>query len=319
VKVSVCLITYNHERFIAQALDSVLMQTGVEFELVVGDDCSTDGTRALLLDYQRRHPNRLRLLLPEQNQGMLPNFTRTIQACKGEYVALLEGDDYWTDPTKLRKQAAYLDAHRDCVLCFHTVAELDESAVTPSRYYPPHGQRKATYSLDDLLVINPMHTCSVMFRNGLIDTFPSWFYRLRLGDWALHLLHAQYGSAGYLPEVMAVYRRHSGGEWSTQSQLRRAGAIMTMLGYFDHHTGGCHRRAVRRSFSRLYYHLATECFRAGDQVLGRQYALRRLSMHPFNGDATDRHVPLTLFMLLAPGVYLTLKALRDRLPDQDAS
>ena len=319
MKVSVCVITYNHERFIAQALDSALMQTGVEFELVVGEDCSTDGTRAILLEYRRRYPDKLRLLLPEQNLGMLRNFTETIQACHGQYVALLEGDDYWTDPQKLRKQVSFLDARPDCVLCFHTVAELEEGQAQPSRNYPPDGQRKALYTVEDLLVLNPMHTCSVVFRGGLVPHFPDWFYQLRLGDWTLHLLNTQYGHAGYLRECMAVYRLHSGGEWSTVSQLRRAQAIMRMLGYFDYHTHGQYRRSVQRSFSRLYYNLASEFFRLGDEEHGRRYALRRLTLHPLNGDQSDRHVVLTLLMLAMPRLYRRVKQIRNRLPDQHAS
>ena len=98
IKVSVCMITYNHERFIAQAIESVLMQeTDFRVELVIGEDCSTDGTRAIVREFGERFPERIRLLLPEHNLGMMPNFVATLSACRGQYVALLEGDDYWTD------------------------------------------------------------------------------------------------------------------------------------------------------------------------------------------------------------------------------
>ena len=104
VKVSVAMITYNHERFIAQAIESVLMQqTDFAVELVIGEDCSTDKTRAIVCAYGERYPERIRLLLPERNQGMIPNFVATMNACQGQYIALLEGDDYWTDRIQAAK------------------------------------------------------------------------------------------------------------------------------------------------------------------------------------------------------------------------
>lgn len=108
MKVSVLMITYNHEKFIAQAIDSILMQqVNFDYEIVIGEDCSTDGTRAIVIQYQKEYPDKIRLLLPEENLGMHKNFVQTFRACQGEYIALLEGDDYWTSPRKLQKQVDF--------------------------------------------------------------------------------------------------------------------------------------------------------------------------------------------------------------------
>ena len=108
--VSIIMITYNHERFIAQAIEGVLMQeTGFPFELVIGEDCSTDGTRAVCEKYAREHPDRIRLLPAERNLGMNLNARRTLRACRGKYIANCEGDDLWTDAGKLQRQAEYLE------------------------------------------------------------------------------------------------------------------------------------------------------------------------------------------------------------------
>src|SRR3954467_10474897 len=131
-KVSVAMITYNHEAFIAQAVESVMMQeTGFPYELVISDDCSSDRTRQLAREFQRRYPDRIRLLLPETNLGMMNNFVQTLRACTGDYIALLEGDDYWLDAAKLEKQARLLDAPPEFPACF-TRARIIEC-------YPPHG------------------------------------------------------------------------------------------------------------------------------------------------------------------------------------
>jgi glycosyltransferase involved in cell wall biosynthesis len=120
MKVSVLMLTYNHEAYVAQALESVLMQqTDFAYEIVLGEDCSTDHTREIVIDFQRQFPEKLRLLLPAQNLGMHQNFMQTLNACTGKYIALLEGDDCWTSPYKLQRQADYLDRNNDFAICFH--------------------------------------------------------------------------------------------------------------------------------------------------------------------------------------------------------
>jgi glycosyltransferase involved in cell wall biosynthesis len=228
MKVTVSLITYNHAPFIAQAIESVLMQqTGFDFELLIGEDASTDGTRQIVRDYQARYQGRIRLLLNDRKNVLYVNgkptgkwnFVNNIRNTRGEYIALLDGDDYWTSPLKLQKQVEFLDSNRDCALCFHNVRILNEA--DPGRQELNHTQpMRARYDIEDLLRGNFMHTCSVMFRSRLFEDFPSWFFQCPLGDWPLHVLNAQHGRIGYLDEVMAVYRKHGKGVWSRQSRLQ---------------------------------------------------------------------------------------------------
>jgi glycosyltransferase involved in cell wall biosynthesis len=114
------MLTYNHEAWIASAIDSALAQS-VPFsvEILVADDCSTDGTREIVREYAERHPETIRTFLPDQNLGVAGIWLRAARQCRGEYVAILEGDDYWTSPEKLARQVALLDSHRDWVSCFH--------------------------------------------------------------------------------------------------------------------------------------------------------------------------------------------------------
>ena len=118
--VSVCCITYNQERFLTQAVESVLMQeTDFDVELIIGEDCSTDTTRTIALTYERRYPGRIRVLTPDANLGIMRNLMATFAACHGEYIAFLEGDDYWIDPTKLQRHVDALRANGNCALCGH--------------------------------------------------------------------------------------------------------------------------------------------------------------------------------------------------------
>ncbi len=125
--VSVRLVTYNHEKWIAQCLESILMQrTDFPFEVIVGEDCSTDGTLEIVLAYAERHPDKIRVLPAEANLGAMTNSYRVQQACRGKYHAMIEGDDYWIDPLKLQKQVDFMEANPDMTLCFHNVFVVND-------------------------------------------------------------------------------------------------------------------------------------------------------------------------------------------------
>ena len=221
-KVSVEVITYNHAKFIAQALESVLDQkTNFEWEIVIGDDYSTDGTRAILQSYARQYPDRIRLLLHPWRLGPHKlglegknNLLATYRACRGEYVALLEGDDYWTDERKLEKQVGFLDSHPNCSLCCHAVA-VEYSGMRAEHWGPAIGPSvERIYSVVDLLRLETkpqMAAPSMLFRRKALRQVPTWFNDVFNGDYALQVLLAEQGSVGFLPDCMAVHRKHQGG------------------------------------------------------------------------------------------------------------
>ncbi len=264
MKVCVRMITYNHAKYIAQAVESVLMQeTNFPYELIIGEDCSTDGTRDIVVDYQRRYPDKIRLLLAEQNLGALENARRTRAASRGQYIALLEGDDYWTSPFKLQKQVDFLDTHSECALCFHaTEVVYEDGSKQPHLFLPPG--RKPTYQLEDLLQGNFMVTCSVMFRNGLVSEIPEWCYHLPIGDWPLNLLHAQHGEIGYLDEALAVYRKHGGGVYTSRSYDRRFDDVVRMYDAFSRHFEHRYDRIITGAKRRHMAELVVEKVKAAD-------------------------------------------------------
>jgi glycosyltransferase involved in cell wall biosynthesis len=215
MKVSICMITYNHERFIAQAIESVMMQVAdFDYELVIGEDKSTDTTREICLAYQAQHPDKIRVLTPETNQGMMHNFVQTYTACNGEYVALLDGDDYWTSPEKLQIQVNFLDTNPGYSMCFTRAACFDNDTGEILYYLPDRPIKNSKLEVADFLGGNFIPTCTVMFRRRLISEIPLWFANLSMGDWPLHILNTLHGPAGYLSEITGYYRLHAASSYS---------------------------------------------------------------------------------------------------------
>ena len=306
-KVSVAMIAYNHERFVAQAIESVLAQK-VDFpmEIVFGEDCSTDNTREIVRSLASDHPERFTLLFPEKNLGMNRNLAATIRACRGQYVALLEGDDYWTDPEKLQRQADYLDAHPECSICFTRATVIDE-ANQPLDIPSPIRAVKPVYPLRDYLARSfQPRTCTVMFRNRLFEDFPDWFYQLPVGDFPLHVLNAQHGDFGLLDRTTSAYRIHPGGiwsmgytptEWSSQTReqsLRNAARMRDLIKIYETvgtHLGADYRPVIREQIG-IFSHLLTVAYRSlGDWPKMRASVRKQLRTLPL-----PQQVPLSALL-----------------------
>jgi glycosyltransferase involved in cell wall biosynthesis len=276
VRVSVAMITYNHERFVARAIESVLMQrTEFRFELLIGEDASPDGTRAIVERYARAHPDRIRVITSERNVGMNRNLARTIEACRGDYIALLDGDDYWTSPDKLRLQVEFLDRRPSFAICFHNVRVVKEPCGAGGRPFNRPDQKPVS-SLEDLFLSNFMATSSVMFRRGLFGTLPEWFFDLEFGDWPLHVLNAQHGAIGYLQPMMSAYRLHSGGAWSGRPATRMLQARLKLFEHLRGHLGKAHSTALCLSASDCSYRIARTHEHEGDLALARRWIRKAL-------------------------------------------
>lgn len=322
--VSVCMITYNHEKYIAQAIESVLMQkTSFKYELVIGEDCSTDGTRAIVCDYVRRYSGRIRLLLPKHNQGMISNFVSTVTACRGRYVALLEGDDYWTDPTKLQRQVDFFESHPDCVICFHTTKVIYEGQDKEPTVYPLSIQREIS-TIEDLLVSSFIPTCSVIFKNGLITEFPDWYFRLPIGDWPLYILLAKFGSIGYVNGEMSVYRVHEDGCFSRMNELMKLAISLRSREIVYENIDKKSRKILGGYIFYNSYWLAKKYFIHMDSENSRTYLKKSLQHISSNKKVPWKDIVGLLIVIYVPFVYkiyqvrkslLTARAERVDVPD----
>jgi glycosyltransferase involved in cell wall biosynthesis len=217
--VSVVLRTYQHAQFIAQAIESVLIQRApFPYEIVIGEDCSSDGTREIVRGYAERHPDLIRAVLPEENVGHGQILLRAIEATHGRYLAYLDGDDYWTAPGKLRRQVEYLEANPDCRSCFHDVSLVYDTAGMPSGSVSP-GFAEAKLGLADIVGECFVPAPSMLFRKEVADGLPAWSFESAWIDWVIHIKAAELGPLGYIAEPMAAYRVHDGGMFSALDRV----------------------------------------------------------------------------------------------------
>ncbi len=217
------MITYNHERFIEEAINGVLMQEGnFDIELVIVNDCSPDKTEEVIFDVLQKHnrASKIKYIKQEKNIGVIPNFTFALQQCTGKYIAICEGDDYWTDSQKLQKQFNFLETNSDYVIHSGNAVQLSEDSNLNGKTLLKD-QIDNSFQLKDFLVGNNIITCTVMFRNIKIE-FPADFNKLTFGDWMLYVVLMKIsGKKVYrAKECFSVYRIHSGGVMSNLNNLK---------------------------------------------------------------------------------------------------
>lgn len=293
VRVSVLVTAYNHESYIARALDGILEQVGAQpWEVLVGDDCSTDGTRAIVRDYARRYPGLVRAVLPEQNLGAagMNLWAELLRQSRGRYIAGMDGDDYWTYPDKLRRQADYLDEHPRCSMVFHNASYVFGESVSDNLYNPP-GQ-SAVLTFDELLTWCPVASCTPLFRREVITPLPGWYFRLPVGDWPLYFMAAEKGEIHYIPDVMGIYRIHSDGEYSKLTPLQQKQQLVDLLEGLAGALPG-RERARRRRLGLALVDLALEQLHRGERrearrLLRRSFLLRPLEPLQLNAGQRER-------------------------------
>lgn len=224
--VSVCIMAYRHVAFIKQCLEGILMQQ-VEFplEILLGEDASDDGSREICLEYAEKYPNKIRLFLHHRENNIRINgapsgrfnFLYNLYSSRGKYVALCEGDDYWTDPHKLQKQFDILEKKTSFSFCFHPVDVSNE--IVGIRYSYPL-PRKQVLHFSDILCKHYIPTCSVFFRREFFPcSIPLFFIHCPMADLPLEYVLASKGAVYCFKEKMGVYRKNLGGITVSKNQI----------------------------------------------------------------------------------------------------
>lgn len=264
----------------------------------MGDDASPDATPRILADLERRHAPKLRAFLRTANLGVNGNLAATLRECRGRYIALLEGDDYWIDDGKLQLQYDFLEAHPDHAICFHPVRTEPGGRMLPRERIPRRS------SLRDLIERgNFIPTASLMFRNRVAqDGFPDWFYELKIGDLPLSVMNARHGDIGFLDRVMAVYRLHAGGTFSAVADEARVREVVKMYAHVNDYLDRRFDRAIGGIQS---YWQAVERFTSGDTRAARRFARTRFLAPPTNGQRL-----MAGLMAFAPPLYRWIRRIR---------
>lgn len=283
MKVSVSITTHNREKYIVQALESVLMQeVNFNYEIVIGEDCSTDGTRDIVLSFQENYPDKIRVLLHEKNLGMVGNLEKILLASQGEYIALLDDDDYWTSPQKLQKQVDFLDNHPECTVCFHDSRCFYEDG-SGADYFINLPDSKEIFTLEDLKPGPFIPTSSTMFRRGLFDGFPNWFHEMIGHDWPLHILNALHGDMGYINEVMSATRIHGGGEWNGRNEIEQLKYVINDYKVVTDNLDEFKKSKVTRSkLAKFYFDIASKYENQEEKTKAIKYLVNSLSESVLN-------------------------------------
>ncbi|HOY33071.1 MAG TPA: glycosyltransferase [Bacteroidales bacterium] len=219
--VQVQTITYQHGPYIRDCIEGILMQkTTFPFEYLIGEDCSTDGTREIVLEYAQKYPGRIRVITADENMGMMGNIRRCRMASRGKYIALCEGDDYWTDPYKLQKQVDFLENNPDVAITYHDASRVDNNKNIIEESLLPE-DRKRDFSSEELKKGIWIMTNTMCFRN-VVDQYPENYFKVVNGDTFITSLLGNYGRGAYLTGIKpSCYRISNTGIWSMKTDVER--------------------------------------------------------------------------------------------------
>lgn len=223
VKVTVICLTYNHEKYIRDALDGFVSQrTNFKFEVIVHDDASTDNTPDIIRKYEKMYPDIIKPIYQKENQfrlGVNKYYKFILPISHGEFIALCEGDDYWTDPLKLQKQYDYMAAHPDCSLVVHNTERIDMKSGSKKAFLPKSfdDSGKCEFAAEEVIKNHMLfHTSALFFRKEFFTKNEEFLKCHQQYDYLIKSLLVTEGSVHYVPQIMSVYRMGTAGSW-TQS------------------------------------------------------------------------------------------------------
>ncbi|MCC5929250.1 MAG: glycosyltransferase [Cyclobacteriaceae bacterium] len=253
MKVNIIMLVYNHESYLDESIRCVINQkTNFPFQLIIGDDASKDNSQQIIKNFHKNHPNIICPILRINNIGANYNFIDCLEKASGEYIAICEGDDYWTDPLKLQKQIDFLDQNPDYVLCYTDIQHYHEKDNT---FIDLIQKDVDTVSLKDLFNKNYVTTLTAVFRNGLLK-MPEDFQSLAIGDFPLFAMLAQFGKIKRLPMITGVYRIHNTNYFQGQSYLQKKLKVTEATEFLYRHFQPQYRPLAKERLIDHYYVLA---------------------------------------------------------------
>ncbi len=265
IQVSICCITYNHEKYIEKTLDSFLNQkVDFNYEILIHDDASTDRTAEIILRYQEKYPELIKPILQKKNQyqklGAVINPHFNYPRALGKYIALCEGDDYWNNSNKLQKQFDFMEKNSDCSTCF-TAAHFDNADNPEDSFIkkPINAFDGRKYSIDEAIYKagDFITTPTIFFRTEVVQNLPDWFYNSPIGDMPLSLILGVNGKYGYLDFVGSVYRINSSSSWTSNMTYKKrrkiVKGIIQLLDSFNKYTKYKYQKEVMKERKRVIF------------------------------------------------------------------
>ncbi|HFT7189534.1 TPA: glycosyltransferase family 2 protein [Enterobacter ludwigii] len=304
IKVSICCITYNHEKYIAAAIDSFLAQrTNFAFEILIGEDKGGDGTLTIINEYQEKFPGIVKVITAEKNLGANGNIRNVISHAQGSYIAFCEGDDYWLDPNKIQKQYDAMILHPEINFCFHPAFALNPDGSKVKRF--DKGDLVRRFNVEDVLNKNGQFspTSSYMFKKEVVASLPEWFENAPVGDLFIELYAMKEAGGLYLPSTMSVYRLFADNSWSSAIKKDFTKNIETQkniikytklsIADFDEY-----EKIYDLRFSRIYCDIATKFLIRKDYISFEKYLVKSYSCHPHSSRKQELYLRFKAFPVL---------------------
>lgn len=304
--VTVLMLAYNHESTIVQAIESIVEQScKFSFELLIGEDCSTDKTLEICKQYQEKYSQIIRLITSDKNVGMHKNFARLWHRARGKFIAMCEGDDFWIDEKKLDRQVAWMKAHPGYAMC-GTYTEIIEKKS--KNKWQKCGQirpakEKSRYTVADLIPSYSFHFSSILLKKEGIF-FPAWFWDVYCVDRPLYLLCAEQGGVGVIPEVMSVYRLHQGGVWSPSAYREKAAKGITLFQHIDAYFEYKYSKLIQKTLGEIMWFYMAESLEQNSRK--EAFALLKMSLQyqwPRFSARRVKDIGVVLFRLGLPDLY----------------
>jgi glycosyltransferase involved in cell wall biosynthesis len=280
--VSVFILTYNQQDFIANTLESILNQkTNFLFQLVIGEDCSSDNTRQICATYAEAYPLKIKLLPSVQHLGLINNFIRTIKECDGKYIAVCDGDDYWIDPLKLQKQFDFLEARPDFSIVYTGIRNLYKNGEFKDKRWSFIKEPKY---FDELIFGNFIPSVTAFYRNKKeAEEWPLWIVNFPYGDWPVYLWLTRNGEKiGYIDEVTGIYRKEIG----VSERMKNVSSDISKVNFgiveciLNDANFGSKRPIVVESFKQHKYGLLGSYFREGKLMESLSIGKNLISKEP---------------------------------------
>lgn len=298
--ISICITTYNLEKYIVDCLESVLTQeTKFNYEIIISDDCSTDNTIDILKKYQQKHPRKIKILTNTKNLKYSKNYLKALSHCQGRYIAILDGDDYWTNTNKLQKQIEYLENNTDCNLVHHDgLCLFNDNTNKPFN----HKTKPEIYGLHHLLTDANIWNSSVVYRNIYQSNFPDWLSSEDVPnypiypDYPLHVLHAKNGNVHFMKEIMGVYRIHEDNISQKIGNIKSMQNSLWIAEKLEAELESIYHSSIKLMKSRLNDVLAGQFLKQRKYKLALYHIFKSYSTTPFRSKAEYKDSYYHLFI-----------------------